>query len=120
LNGPEFVDNIKILTQLVTPDDTEAKSLLCVHLHGDHLCRTNHPSSSGNLEGYEALIGIGTSVVVVAAGPAVAAIGLSVFFTQWIAKAYDTTCLSTFVLFLSTNACTVRQRSVASWGTSST
>ncbi|KAF8207799.1 hypothetical protein K438DRAFT_2074921 [Mycena galopus ATCC 62051] len=73
LNGPEFVDNIKILTQLVTPDDTEAKSLF------------------GNVEGYEGLIGIGTTVVGAAAGPAVAAIGLSVFFTQWIAKAYDTT-----------------------------
>ncbi|KAJ7737921.1 hypothetical protein B0H14DRAFT_2992689 [Mycena olivaceomarginata] len=73
LNGPEFVDKIRILTQLVTPDDTEAKSLF------------------GNLQGYEALIGIGTTVVGAAAGPAVAAIGLSVFFTQWVAKAYDTT-----------------------------
>ncbi|KAJ7265512.1 hypothetical protein C8J57DRAFT_1329869 [Mycena rebaudengoi] len=73
LNGPKFVQNIKILAQLVTPDDTEAKSLF------------------GNLEGYQALVGLGTAIVGAAAGPAVAAIGLSVFFTQWIAKAYDTT-----------------------------
>ncbi|KAJ7139160.1 hypothetical protein C8R44DRAFT_867330 [Mycena epipterygia] len=73
LNGPEFVNTMKILTQL-TPDDTETKSWF------------------GNVDDIQTLVGVGTGIAAAAAaGPTVAAIGLSVFLTRWIAKAYDNT-----------------------------
>ncbi|KAF7335121.1 G domain-containing protein [Mycena venus] len=73
LNGPEFVKKIKILAQLVTPDNTEAKSWF------------------ENLDHIQALVGFGTTVVAATVGPAVAAIGLSILFTQWMAGAYNKT-----------------------------
>ncbi|KAJ7239932.1 hypothetical protein C8J57DRAFT_1563295 [Mycena rebaudengoi] len=73
LNGSEFLKKIKILAQLVTPDPEEAKS------------------SFENLEEIQALVGLGTIVAAAAVGPAIAAIGLSLWFVKWIANAYNKT-----------------------------
>lgn len=90
-------------------------------INTEFICCTHPLPASGNVEDMQTLIGVGTGIVAAAAaGPAVAAIGLSVFFTRWIAKAYDNTCLSTSILFISSNPSTVQKPSVASWVTSST
>ncbi|KAJ7446956.1 hypothetical protein FB451DRAFT_1148128 [Mycena latifolia] len=73
LNGPEFVKKIKTLAQLVTPEASEATSWF------------------GNVEHIQAFAGFGTTIIAVTAGPAVAAIGLSAFFIQWITQAYNKT-----------------------------
>ncbi|KAJ7618688.1 hypothetical protein FB45DRAFT_932228 [Roridomyces roridus] len=73
LNGPEFVKKIKTLAQLVTPEASEAKSWF------------------ENVDHIQALAGFGTTIVAAAAGPVVAAIGLSAVFIQWITQAYNKT-----------------------------
>ncbi|KAJ6585480.1 hypothetical protein B0H19DRAFT_421848 [Mycena capillaripes] len=73
LNSAEFMKKIKTLVQLVTPEATEAKSWF------------------ENTEHIQALAGFGTTVIAATAGPAVAAIGLSAVFIQWITKAYNKT-----------------------------
>ncbi|KAJ7226419.1 hypothetical protein C8J57DRAFT_1389595 [Mycena rebaudengoi] len=73
LNGPEFVKKIKTLAQLVTPEVSEAKSWF---ENADHI---------------QALAGFGTTIIAATAGPAVAAIGLSAVFIQWITQAYNKT-----------------------------
>ncbi|KAJ7271765.1 hypothetical protein C8J57DRAFT_1507677 [Mycena rebaudengoi] len=66
-----FVKKIKTLAQLVTPEVSEAKSWF---ENADHI---------------QALAGFGTTIIAAAAGPAVAAIGLSAVFIQWITQAYN-------------------------------
>ncbi|KAJ7235233.1 hypothetical protein C8J57DRAFT_1194924 [Mycena rebaudengoi] len=75
LNGAEFQDKMKIVAQLVTPEEPGEVN-----------------SWFKNLEGNQTLLGFGTTAVVAAvAGPAIAGIGLSVLFIQWAAKAYEKT-----------------------------
>ncbi|KDR79395.1 hypothetical protein GALMADRAFT_137237 [Galerina marginata CBS 339.88] len=70
LNGNDFQEKIKTLAQLVTPDLTEYHSWF------------------QNLDHIQSLIGVGTALAS-AAAPAIAAIGLSAMFINWIAHVYQ-------------------------------
>ncbi|KAJ7112756.1 hypothetical protein C8R43DRAFT_1040414 [Mycena crocata] len=69
LEGQEFQNKVKTLAQLVVPDDSKVESWFT------------------NLEHIETLIGVGSSIIA-AAAPAVAVIGLSAMFVNWIAGVY--------------------------------
>ncbi|KAJ7824469.1 hypothetical protein B0H14DRAFT_3145708 [Mycena olivaceomarginata] len=75
LNTPEFSRKIETLVQLVTPDDMKATSLLC-----------------RNLENIQTLVALGLGATLAAAtGPAIVAVGLSVWFINWAAQMYQKT-----------------------------
>ncbi|KAJ7898029.1 hypothetical protein B0H14DRAFT_2675933 [Mycena olivaceomarginata] len=74
LNTPEFSRKIETLVQLVTPDDMKATSLF------------------GNLENIQTLVALGLGATLAAAtGPAIVAVGLSVWFINWAAQMYQKT-----------------------------
>ncbi|KAJ7509321.1 hypothetical protein B0H11DRAFT_2270332 [Mycena galericulata] len=73
LNGPEFVETIKALAQFVTPDAAEAGSWF------------------GTVDHIQALLGFGAPILAATAGPAVAAIQLSMLFVKWLRDAYNAT-----------------------------
>ncbi|KAJ7756664.1 hypothetical protein B0H16DRAFT_1538672 [Mycena metata] len=75
LLGTEFRKTVKILAQLVTPDENEVKSLF----------------NSPNLDAIQSWLGLAGAVVAVAAGPAVAAIGVTAWFMNFIANIYQKT-----------------------------
>ncbi|KAJ7211621.1 hypothetical protein GGX14DRAFT_542752 [Mycena pura] len=75
LLGTEFRKKVKILAQLVTPDENEINSLF------------NHP----NLDAIQSWLGLAGAVVAAAAGPAIAAIGVTAWFANFIANVYQKT-----------------------------
>ncbi|KAJ6455161.1 hypothetical protein C8R45DRAFT_1222591 [Mycena sanguinolenta] len=71
-----FKDEIKILAQLVTPDENQLQSLF------DHF----------NLDAIQSWLGLAVSATIAAAaGPAIVGIGLTVWFTKFIANIYQQT-----------------------------